>query len=63
MNIFFLDNKLFCLSLDLLDILATWQTHDVFVKLPEYLRDRTTFIFWHPMLLIEFNSISNMGCH
>ena len=24
---------------------------------------RTTFIFWPPMLLIEFNSISNMGCH
>ena len=24
---------------------------------------RTTFIFWPPMLLIEFNSISNMGCY
>ena len=24
---------------------------------------QTTFIFWHPMLLIEFDSISNMGCH
>ena len=23
----------------------------------------TTFIFWPPMLLIEFNSIGNMGCH
>ena len=24
--------KLFCLSLDLLDVMATWQTRDVFVK-------------------------------
>ena len=48
----------FSLSLELLDI---WQTHDVFVNLLEYLRDGTTFIFWQPMSLIEFVSISNMG--
>ena len=29
----------------------------------EYLRDWTTFIFWCPMSIIEFVSISNMGCH
>ena len=29
---FFLGKNLFCLSLDLLDIPATWQTHHVFVK-------------------------------
>jgi hypothetical protein len=32
MPIFYLGKKLFCLSLDLLDIKATWKTHDVFVK-------------------------------
>ena len=47
---------------NLLDIPATWQTHHVFVKDPEYLRDRTTFNFWHPMLLIELVWISDMGC-
>ena len=30
--IFFLGTKLFCLPLDLLDIPATWQTHDAFNK-------------------------------
>ena len=32
MPLFFLSKKLFCLSLDFLEIPATWQTHDVFVK-------------------------------
>ena len=32
MPIFYLGKKLFWLSIDVLDIPATWQTHDLFVK-------------------------------
>ena len=60
---FFLGTKLFCLLSKWAEKKGTWQTHDVFVKYLFFQLIRTTFIFWPPMLLIEFNSISNMGCH
>jgi len=49
---FFLGTKPICLLSKWAEKKDTWQTHD-----------RTTFNFWHPMLLIELVSISNMGCH
>ena len=60
----FLGTKLFCLLSEwakkryLTNAWCVCQVHIFFFQLI-----RTTFIFWPHMLLIEFNSISNMGCH
>ena len=61
-HIFFSNKTFFCEDRKILKI-VTWQTYDVFVQQLILQLIWTTFIFWPPMLLIKFISISNMECH